>query len=182
LTDFVFVYGPPAAGKYTIAKALADELNWPLFHNHLAIDYVESIIKWGEPGFHEACADARIALVKRALENGTSLVSTFVYAKDFDADDVFVDRLMTTVRDAGARFCPVQLNCPIDTLKARCLAPHRSSMRKIATVESLQSVLTHYDCFSLLPDVESLTINTDVCSVEESVAEIRAHFSFVHPR
>jgi tRNA uridine 5-carbamoylmethylation protein Kti12 len=177
MTSFVFIYGPPAAGKYTIAKALAAELNWPLFHNHLAIDYVESVIKWGEPGFHEACADVRVALAQRALENEMSLVSTFVYAKGFDVDDAFVERLRRVTRDAGTRFCAVRLACSIDTLKARCVAPHRVEMKKISTSKSLQTVLDQYDCFSSLPEVESLVIDTDTCSAEESVALIRAHFS-----
>jgi tRNA uridine 5-carbamoylmethylation protein Kti12 len=174
--QFVFLYGPPAAGKYTIAKALAAELSWPLFHNHLAINYVESVIKWGEPGFHQACADVRVALVQRALENSTSLVSTFVYAKGFDVDDAFVERLRCVVKDASARFCAVRLTCSMETLRARCVASHRALMKKIATVESLQSVLEQYDCFSQLQDIDSLTIDTDMYSVVESVAQIRLHF------
>lgn len=174
--NLVFIYGPPAAGKYTIAKALADQLGWPLFHNHLAIDYVESLIKWGEPGFHEACADVRITLVQRALENTKSLVCTFVYAHGFDADDAFVERLHRATNDAGARFCAVQLTCSVATLIERCVAPHRASMGKISTVETLQSVLEEYDCYSKLPGVESLAIDTGQLSVNDSVRKIRSHF------
>jgi hypothetical protein len=177
VTALVFLYGPPAVGKYTIAKALADELNWPLFHNHLAIDYVESIIKWGAPGFFDACADVRIALTKRALENGVSLVSTFVYAKGFDADEAFVARLRDTVAHAGGRFCAVQLSCSVATLKARSVAPHRVAMKKIASPEKIDAVLADYDCWSPVPNVDSLAIDTDASSVEQSVQSIREHFA-----
>lgn len=177
MTHFVFLYGPPAAGKYTVAKALAAQLDWPLFHNHLAIDYVESIIKWGEPGFHEACADVRVALLQHALKRRVSLVSTFVYASGFDADETFVTRLQEMVSNLHARFCAVQLRCSLETLELRCVSPHRAAMRKIATSDKLQSVLNEYDCFSTLPNIHSLTLDTDECSVDQSVAAIRSHFT-----
>jgi tRNA uridine 5-carbamoylmethylation protein Kti12 len=177
VSDFVFIYGPPAAGKYTIAKALAEQLSWPLFHNHVVIDCVESVIKWGKPGFHDACADVRVALTGHALEKGISMVSTFVYAKGLDADDAFVARMRGTVKQAGARFCAVRLTCSTETLRARCVAPHRFSMKKISSPEKLDAVLAEFDCQSAIGDTASFTIDTDASSVEQSVQSIRAHFA-----
>jgi hypothetical protein len=177
LNDLVFIYGPPAVGKYTIAKALSGQLNWPLFHNHIAIDCVEHLIPWGEPGFHEACADIRIALASHALQHGVSMVSTFVYAKGFDADDAFVARLQSTAKQAGARFCAVRLICAVSALRARCVAPHRATMKKIATPEKLDAVLTKFDCHSAIADTDSLAVDTDASSVEQSVQMIREHFA-----
>lgn len=174
MTDFVFIYGPPAAGKFTIAKALSEELGWPLFHNHVVIDCVSALIQRGEHGFLDACADVRIALTSRALVNGKSHVSTFVYATGID--DAFVLRIRDVVHASGARFCAVRLSCSVEALNERCAAPHRLAMGKIATVESLQSVLEQYDCFGALPDVESLEIDTGASSINESVSRIKAHF------
>jgi predicted kinase len=174
LTHLVFLYGPPAVGKYTIAKALSSQLNWPLFHNHVVIDCVNALIQRGEPGFLDACADVRVALTSRALASGKSHVSTFVYATG--TDDAFVARIRTAVQAASARFCAVRLHCSVGTLNERCVAPHRADMKKIATLETLQTVLEQYDCFGAIPDVDSLMIDTEVHSVEESVARIRGHF------
>jgi predicted kinase len=173
--NLVFIYGPPAAGKYTIAAALAEQLRWQLFHNHVVIDCVSALLKRGEPGFLDACADVRIALTSRALASGRSHVSTFVYGKGID--DAFVARIRNGVADAGARFCAVQLTCSVATLNERCVAPHRASMGKISTVETLQSVLEEYDCYSKLPGVESLAIDTGQLSVNDSVRKIRSHFA-----
>jgi shikimate kinase len=170
----VFLYGPPAVGKYTIAKALATDLGWPLFHNHIVIDCVNALIQRGEDGFLDACADVRIALTSRALANGKSLVSTFVYATG--TDDAFVERIRATVHAVGGRFCAVRLHCSVESLIQRCAAPHRAPMGKIATVESLHSVLDRYDCFSPIPNVESLVVATDVLSATESAQHIRTHF------
>ncbi len=177
MTDFVFIYGPPAAGKYTIAKSLADQLDRPLFHNHVVIDCVESVIQRGEPGFHDACADVRVALANHALKNGVSMVSTFVYAKGFDADDAFVARLQSTVARANARFCAVRLTCSAETLRARCIAPHRAAMKKISLPEKLDTVLAEFDCTSSIEGAESFVIDTDASSVEQSVKAIGEYFS-----
>lgn len=175
MTTLVFINGPPAAGKYTIAKALAAQLGWPLLHNHVVIDCVSALLKRGEPGFLDACAGVRVALTSRALSSGKSHVSTFVYGKG--TDDAFVARIREAVADAGARFCAVQLTCSIETLKERCASPHRASMGKISTVETLQSVLEEYDCFAAIPGIESLVIDTQTYSVAESVAMIRHRFA-----
>ena len=175
MAELVFLYGPPAAGKYTIAKELADEVGWPLFHNHVVIDCVSALLTRGEPGFLDACADVRIALTTHALANGKSHVSTFVYGRGID--DAFVARIRDAVDTAGARFCAVQLICSAEALRARCVAPHRVSMKKIATPSKLQSVLDEYDCFAAIPGVDSLTIDTDTSSIEQSVQTIRAHFA-----
>jgi predicted kinase len=172
--SLIFLYGPPAVGKYTVAKALTAELNWPLFHNHVVIDCVNALIQRGEDGFLDACADVRIALTSRALASGKSHVSTFVYATG--TDDAFVARIRAAVDAARARFCAVRLHGSVETLNQRCVAPHRAPMKKIATVESLQNVLDQYDCFGAIPDIDSLAIDTDRSSVIEAVALIRAHF------
>ncbi|MDV3459172.1 hypothetical protein RZN05_19400 [Sphingomonas sp. HF-S4] len=42
------LYGPPAAGKRTIARVIAE---LPLFHNHLVVDAVAAIFPFGAPEF-----------------------------------------------------------------------------------------------------------------------------------
>jgi adenylate kinase family enzyme len=39
----IFIYGPPASGKLTIAEILSERTGIPLFHNHLSRDLVKDI-------------------------------------------------------------------------------------------------------------------------------------------
>ena len=39
----IFLYGPPASGKLTIAEILSERTGIPLFHNHLSRDLVKDI-------------------------------------------------------------------------------------------------------------------------------------------
>ncbi|MFY9484436.1 MAG: hypothetical protein WAP74_02320 [Patescibacteria group bacterium] len=39
----IFMYGPPAAGKLTVAKKLAKLTGYKIFHNQLTVDLITSI-------------------------------------------------------------------------------------------------------------------------------------------
>ena len=41
--NLVFIYGPPAVGKLTVAKELSLITGYPLFHNHLTRDLVHEL-------------------------------------------------------------------------------------------------------------------------------------------
>ena len=47
----IYLHGPPAAGKYTIAKALETKIGARIFHNHLTIDVAKAIFDFGTPAF-----------------------------------------------------------------------------------------------------------------------------------
>jgi chloramphenicol 3-O-phosphotransferase len=174
MSSLIFLYGPPAAGKFSVATALSKTLGYPLFHNHTVIDYVETLLTREDAQFLAACEEVRNALTARALSSGKSFITTFVYGAGVDDD--FVSRMRAIVANAGARFCPVQLTCSIETLRERCVAPHRVVMGKISTPQKLNAMIDEYECFRAIPEVASLTIDTDQSSIDESVAQIRAHF------
>jgi chloramphenicol 3-O-phosphotransferase len=47
----VFLHGPAAVGKYTVAQALAGLTGFELYHNHLVVDEVLQQHPFGTPGF-----------------------------------------------------------------------------------------------------------------------------------
>ena len=96
----VFIYGPPAVGKLTVAKELLKLTGFKVFHNHLTIDLVKSIFEWGEGPFWELVDRFRLELVKAATEaNIPGVIFTFVYAKTHD--DGFVRRIVKVVEKGG---------------------------------------------------------------------------------
>jgi hypothetical protein len=47
----VFIYGPVASGKLTVARALAERTGMALFHNHLVVDAVGAVFPFGSEAF-----------------------------------------------------------------------------------------------------------------------------------
>lgn len=45
----VFLYGPPAVGKLTVAQALAQKTSFKVLHNHLVNDLAEVVFAWERP-------------------------------------------------------------------------------------------------------------------------------------
>lgn len=45
----VFIHGPAASGKLTVAKELAALTGYPLFHNHLIVDALLAVFPFGSP-------------------------------------------------------------------------------------------------------------------------------------
>ena len=64
---FIFLHGPPAVGKLTIARELATLTGWRLFHNHLTVDLVLSVYDFGTPGFIALREQIWLAVIRRAL-------------------------------------------------------------------------------------------------------------------
>ena len=49
--QLVFLHGPAAAGKLTVARALAARTGFALFHNHLVVDAVAAVFPFGSAEF-----------------------------------------------------------------------------------------------------------------------------------
>lgn len=45
----VYLYGPPASGKLTIAGPLSELTGMPLFHNHLTVNALRPVFAFGSP-------------------------------------------------------------------------------------------------------------------------------------
>ncbi|HEU4798188.1 MAG TPA: AAA family ATPase [bacterium] len=83
--QLIFIYGPPAVGKLSVANALAKLTGYRVFHNHLTIDLVRSIFDWGQGPFFSLVDRYRVELIEAAAKaNIPGVIFTFVYAKDQD--------------------------------------------------------------------------------------------------
>jgi hypothetical protein len=49
--QLVFLYGPPAVGKLTVAQELAARRPFRVLHNHLTIDPVATVLPFGTDAF-----------------------------------------------------------------------------------------------------------------------------------
>ena len=73
----VFLHGPPAVGKLTVARELAGLTGFRLFHNHLTVDLVSSLFSFGSEPFVLLREQIWLAAFGEAARQKVSLIFTF---------------------------------------------------------------------------------------------------------
>ncbi|MDT5261839.1 MAG: hypothetical protein QOC61_843 [Acidobacteriota bacterium] len=163
--NLIFIYGPPGVGKLTVARELARETGYKVFHNHVSINCAETVFDFGTRPFGSVIGKIRLAVFEEAARAGISLVFTFVYA--CPEDTPFVERVCEAVEREGGRVLLVRLVCAREELERRLPHPERARVGKMAALDTLREVTARYDIFSTVPERESLEIdNTDLPPAE----------------
>ncbi len=167
----VVLYGPPAAGKYTIAKAVAEKTGYKLFHNHLTIDLLKSVFEWGTPDFFRLSQKMRLDIFEQAAkENIPGVIFTFVYEKP--TDDRFIRELINRVEPNGGKVIFIQIYCEKEELLKRVKEESRKQFHKVKSEGGLLKTLADGDQVSTIDFVDSTKIDSTHLSAEETIAKV----------
>src|SRR5580658_6923625 len=104
----LILYGRPAVGKLTVARAVATLTGARLFHNHLTVNLALSVYDFGTPGFIELREQIWKAVFSRALADRLPLL-IFTFNPENTVPQQFVDNLFAAVRSGGGEVIPVEL-------------------------------------------------------------------------
>ncbi len=154
----VFIYGPPAVGKLTVATELAKVTGFKLFHNHISLQFVRSVFEFGTRLFWRLTDKFRLEMFEEAAKQDINTIFTFVYIKG--TDDSFVKRTIQRVESQGGKVCFVRLSCDKQELVRRVNTNARRKMGKISTKTKLAKVLEKQNFGSEVPFQSSLIIDT----------------------
>jgi shikimate kinase len=169
----VFLYGPAAAGKLTVGRALQSLTGFRLFHNHLVVDTLLSVFQFGTPSFVQLREQIWLSVFEAAARGGISTIFTF--APEATVNPSFIDKAVSTIQNAGGEICFVKLDCPIEVLESRLSNPSREQFLKLKSVEVFRELRQKKaDHFPELP--AGLTIDTSVLSPEQSARRICQDF------
>jgi hypothetical protein len=171
----VYIYGPPAVGKLSVATELSKLTGYRLFHNHLTVDLLRPVFEFGTPPYSKLLHSIRLQVFKEAARQRLpGLIFTYVYAQG--VDEPFVNKATHTVERAGGELCFVQLHCDWDALMKRVGDAGRQSTGKIATAELLQRLMTSSNHLATVPDRESLSIDNTTLAPNEVAHQIAFHY------
>jgi hypothetical protein len=166
----VFIYGPVASGKLTVATALQARSGLPLFHNHLAVDAALSLFEFGSPGFVRLRELIWLGAFREAAEAGRSFIFTF--SPEASVPATFVGDAVNIIEHNGGRVFFVSLTCGDAVIEERIASASRSAFQKLTSLEQYRNLRS---CaaftFGPLPEPH-LTIATDSVSAEDSALQI----------
>ena len=123
----LLIIGPPAVGKMTVGRAVADQSTFRLFHNHHTIEMLLDVFDHGTPAFRTLNSEFRRRVVEEAAASGTDLVFTFVWGMDAAEEAEWLSRL---VAPYDGNVAVVELVADLDTRLARNRTEHRLAEKK----------------------------------------------------
>lgn len=174
----VFIYGPPAVGKLTVANEVAKRTGFKVFHNHLSIDAIEPIFEFGSKSFFRLVEMIRVETVAEAARENVDIIYTFCYAKGLD--ESHVEKVSNAAKEHGAEIHFVLLTCSDEELKLRIVSEDRKNFGKANTIEMMNQFLETYELREPVPYGETLTIENTEVSAEDAAKQIIEHYRLDH--
>ena len=168
----VFLHGPAASGKLTIARALATRLAYPVFHNHLTVDLLTTVFPFGSEPFVRLRSSFWTAVIAEAARAGRSLLFTFTPEETVPVG--FPGHIRQVVENEGGRTHFVRLAVGEAEQERRLTSEDRRSFHKLADVDVLRSIRSQQGDIEQPP--VDLSVDTDVTRPPEAAALIIAHF------
>lgn len=131
MPKLVFLHGPAASGKLTIAKELAAITSYKLFHNHLTVDMLLNVFPFGSPNFVKHRQRIWLDIIDDAMAEGIDVIFTFCPENTVDVN--FPDLLREVVRNNHGTMVSIQVACPDDVLVQRMGTDSRRQLSKLVS-------------------------------------------------
>ncbi len=136
--ELVFLHGPAAAGKLTVARELGSRLGFGVFHNHLIVDALTAVFTFGTPPFVRLREQFWLATFREAASAGRSIVFTF--APEATVSASFPARAREVVEELGGRVYFVELRVSDEEQERRIDLPSRHEFAKLTSLPTLRQL------------------------------------------
>jgi hypothetical protein len=161
----IFIYGPPASGKLTIAEKLSELTKIPVFHNHHSRDIVKDIYGDDLMKHYSLVDKIRYDVMEYCAQNNTDLIFTYVYGGP--EDNAKVRRFLKTIESNGGQVLFVELTANASDLINRVDNDSRKRFKKLLD-KTIMTKLTENMSMFTIPYVEALKINTSSANPVQS--------------
>ena len=173
--NFVVLYGPPAVGKLTVARALAKLTGYKLFHGHLTWNMVTPLFEWGSDAYKRVLPEVRRLVFEEAARSDIDLIFTFVYSPS--RGHIAETKYFQAVEKRGGKLCLVRLYADEDVTEERVTNRSRAEAGKLNTVSALRDYHRKVpDLNQNIPNRKSLELDTGQLSPVDSARAIDAFY------
>lgn len=173
----VLIYGPPAAGKLTVATKLAERYDLKVVDNHASVDPALRLFDFATKEFGELVEEIRVALLRAAARASIDIVSTLVYGHG--EDEEHVGKLRAATESNGGRMHFVQLRPSDEVLEQRVIAESRAATSKVSNIETLRRMLARWDVTTPI-HLDDLSIDNSEIPAEVVCETIAEAFGLKH--
>jgi hypothetical protein len=171
----IVIYGPPAAGKYTIGSKLAELTGYRFFHNHSTIDVVRPLFDDDKDIRYRRLLDnLRLEVIRTMAREDVNSIFTVGYTPDIRP--TFLPRLIKAVTKYGGTLHFVQLTPPDTTLFKRINNESRHKLRKPTGLDNLRYKLDRYNFRVKIDYPSSLSLDTSKLTPLQSARRIIKEF------
>lgn len=169
----IYIYGPPAVGKLTVAQELAKITNFKLFHNHLTADYVSNLFPERNEMSNELKQEIACKMFEAAAKHNINLIFTMAHEEKYNN---FVKRIIDIIEKFNGEILFIKLSCDETKLHERIIKDSRKQFGKATTHEELKIILKRADKFKTVPFKESLEIDNTELSPKECAQKIKDYY------
>lgn len=135
----IFLHGMPGVGKLTVARELAKLTGFKLFHNHLAVDLVQSVFDFGTQPFVELREMIWLEVFRRAAESKVpGLIFTFAFEATVQSS--FIANVQKSIGAHGGEVVFVKLQCSDEELERRVTNPSREQFGKLTSIDQFRQL------------------------------------------
>ncbi|MEX0782002.1 MAG: shikimate kinase [Dehalococcoidia bacterium] len=147
--NLVVIFGPPAVGKATVGKHLADMTGYRLLHNNMALDLVAQFFPRGTPGF-ELYPSFNTQIIEAAATHGDpDIIFTVAWALDQPADWELMKRRTDAVESRGGQVFYVELAASLGERIRRNALPDRVAAKPRQARELTDEIMKELDAYRL---------------------------------
>lgn len=173
--EIIFVYGPAAAGKLTIGRALAKLTGLPLFHNHLVVDAVGAVFPFGSEPFVRLRESFWLQTFTEAARSARSLIFTF--APEATVDRHFPQRVRAAIEPLGGSVVFIALTVSPEEQERRIGDASRSEYGKLTSPDLLRELRDSFDASMRAMPAAEFSIDTEVYDPAAAAERIAAYLA-----
>lgn len=171
----IFLWGPAAAGKLTVARELGRLTGLPVFHNHLVVDALLEKLPFGHPEFIRLRESMWMAGFDTAARSGKSMIFTF--QPEPTVTPGFAGRVADMVRDAGGEVKFVRLVISREEQEKRLGNESRKEFKKLVSLDLLRELRDGFEQSEAEMPPADLVIDSEIDDPETASRRIAAAFN-----